>query len=127
MKLRTFLTAILLAATLTLATATSIQARLEPPHTHIAMIDYAFEPAEQTITTGESITWQNDGQELHNVFELGGTWESPALSNGQTYTFTFGTPGTYNYVCSIHSGMLGTIIVVEPQPPPKVKVYIVTI
>jgi plastocyanin len=80
MKLRTFLTGILLAATLTLASATSIQARLDPPNTHIAMIGYAFEPAEQTITTGESITWQNDGQELHNVFELGGTWESPALS-----------------------------------------------
>ena len=98
-----------------------------PANTHIAIMDYVFDPTEQTITAGDSITWQNDGQELHNVVDIGGAWESQALSNGQTYSFTFTTPGTYTYVCSIHSGMLGTIVVVEPMPPPQKKLYIAII
>ena len=123
MTLRILLATILLAGTLVAPT----QARLAAANMRITMIDYAFEPAEQTITVGDSITWQNDGQEVHNLFDLGGTWESPALNGGQTYTFTFTTPGTYTYVCSIHSGMLGTISVVEPAPPPQMKIYIATI
>jgi len=99
-------------------------ARSAPSSTQVTIIDYAFEPAEQTITAGASITWQNNGQELHNVFDLGGAWESPALKPGQTYTLTLTVPGTYAYVCSIHSGMLGTIIVAAP---PQRKLYIATI
>jgi plastocyanin len=120
---RIFLTAIFLAGALVSASL----ARSAPGNTRIAMIDYAFEPAEQTITAGDSITWQNDGQEVHNVFALGGAWESPALNSGETYTFTFATAGTYTYVCSIHSGMLGTITVIEPEPPPQTKMYMAAI
>ena len=127
MKPHKFLAAILLASAIAFTLAPAPQVHSAPANVHIAIIDYAFEPAEQAITAGESITWQNDGQELHNVFDLAGTWESPALSSGQTYTFMFTTPGTYTYVCSIHSGMLGTITVVEPEPPPQIKVYIATI
>jgi plastocyanin len=93
---------------------------------HIAIIDFAFEPAEQTIAIGDTITWQNDGNEPHNVIDAEGGWESPTLLNGQTYAFTFATAGTYTYYCSIHSGMLGTIIVVEPQQQTP-KIYIATI
>ena len=76
---------------------------------------------------GDSISWQNNGQEPHNVVDDKGTWESPALSSGQTYTFAFTTAGIYTYYCTIHSGMLGTITVTEPPPQPHTKVYIVTI
>jgi plastocyanin len=125
MKPRIFLAAIFLTGVITLALTAAAQARSVPTSTRIAIIDFAFEPAEQTITSGESITWQNDGREPHNVIDADGAWESPALSNGQTYTFTFTTPGTYTYFCSIHSGMLGTIIIAEPQP--QTKVYVATI
>jgi plastocyanin len=67
------------------------------------------------------LTWQNDGSEPHNVVDAEGAWESPALISGQSYAFTFSTPGTYTYFCTIHSGMLGTITAVEP---PQRKVYI---
>jgi hypothetical protein len=76
------------------------------------------------IRTGESITWQNNGQEPHNVIDAGGAWESPALGNGQIYMFTFNIPGTYTYFCSIHSSMLGTITVADPPAPAQTNVYI---
>jgi plastocyanin len=106
------------------ALVSAAHARADPASTHIAIVDFAFEPSEQTISTGEPITWQNDGQEPHNVIDADGAWESPALANGQTYTFTFSTPGTYTYFCSIHSGMLGTITVADALPPPHTKVYL---
>jgi plastocyanin len=123
MKPRILLAAICLASALVSTTPL----RSAPISTRIAIIDYAFVPAEQTISIGESITWHNDGQEPHNVTDANSTWESPALSNGQSYSFTFTTLGTYTYYCTIHSGMLGTIIVTEPQPLPQTKVYIATI
>jgi plastocyanin len=33
------------------------------------------------------------------------------LSNGQSFSFTFRTAGTFNYSCSIHPSMTGQIIV----------------
>ncbi len=126
MKPRIFLAATSLASMISLALVSTTQARPAPTDTRITIIDYAFEPAEQMISAGESITWQNEGQEPHNVTN-GGSLDSPALSNGQTYTSTFATPGTYTYFCSIHSGMLGTITVAAPPQPPQTKVYIATI
>ncbi len=122
-KLRTLLIGIFLSSAL----VSTILARTAPANTRIAIIDYAFEPAEQAVPIGDSITWQNDGQEPHNVVDAGSAWESPALSSGKTYTFAFTTPGIYTYYCTIHSGMLGTITVTEAPPQPHTKVYIATI
>ena len=123
MKLRMLSTVILLASAL----VSAVLAGTAPTNTHIAIIEYAFEPADQAITTGDSITWQNDGQEPHNIVDAGGAWESPALSSGQTYTFTFTTPGAYTYYCTIHSGMLGTITVTDAPSQPQTKLYIAII
>ena len=122
MQPRSLLAAIFVAGALVSASL----AHSAPASTRITIIDYAFEPAEQAITTGDSITWQNDGQEPHNVVDAGGAWESPALDSGKTYTFLFTTPGIYTYYCTIHSDMSGTITVTG-LPQPQTKVYIATI
>jgi len=123
MKSHTLLAVTIVAGTFISATL----ARSAPSSTRVSIIDFAFDPAAQTITAGQSITWQNEGQEPHNVVDSSGAWESPALSSGQSYTFVFATPGTYTYYCTIHSGMLGTITVAEAQPQPPAKVYIAEI
>jgi plastocyanin len=33
------------------------------------------------------------------------------MSPNETFSFTFTTPGTYTYHCSIHPGMVGTIVI----------------
>ncbi len=43
-----------------------------------------------------------------------GTFNSGAIVAGQTYTLTFSEPGVYPYVCSLHPGMQG-VVVVQPQ------------
>src|SRR5947199_1053516 len=79
--------------------------------------DPAYNP---TINTGESVTW-NVTEGGHNVDVMGpenfkstnGTDKS-----GTQFTHTFTKPGKYTYLCDYHSGMHGTITVVDPPPPP---------
>ena len=73
--------------------------------------DFAFSPSSVTITVGSTVIWQNHDSTSHTVTSDTGLFNSGTLSNGGTFSFTFNTPGTYNYHCSIHSSMHGTIIV----------------
>ena len=74
--------------------------------------DNNFTPASLTINAGDTVTWTNKGRNPHDVTSDNGSFTSPRrMMNGATFSFTFNTPGTYNYSCTIHSGQNGTIIV----------------
>jgi plastocyanin len=70
-------------------------------------------PAIDTVAVGGTVTWTwvNTGTTPHNV-QSGSFPSSEILTgNGQSYAFTFGTAGTYPYICSIHPEMSGRVIV----------------
>ena len=71
--------------------------------------NFAFSPSALTITKGATVTWTNNDSAPHQIASA--TFNSQALSQGQTYSFTFTQPGTYSYSCSIHPSMTGTITV----------------
>jgi plastocyanin len=83
----------------------------------------AFSPASVTITAGDTVTWTVTGAAPHTVTSDDGAFSSPGsfLTTGQTYQFTFSTPGTYHYHCEIHgapgSGMIGTVVVEAAATP----------
>ncbi|OPY28294.1 MAG: plastocyanin [Methanocella sp. PtaU1.Bin125] len=77
---------------------------------HVSMKNRAFVPQELTVSAGDTVTWTNDDPMLHDV-DLGALGESPDLRKGETYSMTFDRPGTYDYVCNIHPGMAGKIVV----------------
>ncbi|MFP4343690.1 MAG: PQQ-dependent sugar dehydrogenase [Anaerolineales bacterium] len=85
--------------------------------TEIAMRNNEFQPRELTIAPGTRVTWVNEDAVLHTV--TSGTRDEPTgmfdveVATGETFFFTFDEPGTYDYYCSIHPGMDGTIIVEE--------------
>lgn len=74
----------------------------------------SFSPASVTIAVGGTVTWQFTGSTRHNV-TFSGT--APAGGNipdtdaGGSAQRQFSTSGTYNYSCTRHSGMNGTVIV----------------
>jgi plastocyanin len=76
----------------------------------VAVSDNTFGPTELTVAAGTAVSWNWDGSAQHNV--VGDGFESPTQAKG-TFEHTFGTPGTYTYVCTLHQGMDGTITVVE--------------
>ena len=74
-------------------------------------------PAVDTVAAGTTVTWTwtSTGGTAHSVHsEEAPTFTSSNIltGNGQTYTFTFTTPGTYQYDCAVHgTAMTGTIVV----------------
>jgi plastocyanin len=79
-----------------------------------------FDPASVTITQGETVTWNNDGGNVHNVHFDDGLFEMPMDPDPTMWSVfrTFMQPGTYTYYCEAHQsvGMTGTVVV-NPPPP----------
>jgi plastocyanin len=71
----------------------------------------AFNPASVKILTGDTVRWTNMDSIAHTV--RGPSFESKVLEKGDTYEFLFTDAGTYNYECSIHPSMKGTVVVSE--------------
>ncbi|OCB64197.1 amidase [Mycobacterium malmoense] len=72
---------------------------------------FAFAPATLTVSVGTTVTWTNRDEEPHTVAASDGSFHSPGMGTGATFTHTFTTPGTFEYVCSIHPMMRGTVVV----------------
>jgi plastocyanin len=83
----------------------------------VGMSGIQFDPAEVTIGDGDAVKWTNNEAVAHDVDGSGpgGKFSSGptgGMSQGDTYTFTFKEPGTYEYVCRVHApGMAGTVTV----------------
>lgn len=75
----------------------------------ISMKNYAFNPAVLNVDAGKTVIWTNNDTASHDI--SGNGFKSPVMSNGQTYSFTFNTAGTYDYICALHPYMKGRIIV----------------
>jgi plastocyanin len=75
----------------------------------VAISGFAYVPAAITVPAGTTVTWRNDDSARHDV--SGGPLRSPLLSQGATWSYTFATPGTYSYICSVHPNMKGTVTV----------------
>lgn len=80
--------------------------------TTVEIDDFAFVPATLTIKRGDAVTWINRDEEPHTVADSGGSFRSPGMGANGTYSFTFSTPGTFDYICTIHTFMRGTVVVI---------------
>lgn len=70
--------------------------------------DDFFSPKKITVSKGTKVTWSWKGDNPHNVkFNKG---SSPVKTKG-SYSRTFRKRGTFKYVCTIHTGMTGKVIV----------------
>ena len=73
-----------------------------------------FDPAEVTISAGESVHFVNNMLPPHNVIVEGRpdlAHESLAMLPGEEFDITFSDPGDYTYWCAPHkgAGMIGTV------------------
>ena len=72
---------------------------------------YAFLPQRITVKPGMTVTWTNDDDDSHTVASSSKLFKSKALDTGNKFSFTFTTPGTYAYICSVHPYMTGAVVV----------------
>ena len=60
---------------------------------------------------GTTVKWVNKDDVDHTVTSSDGFFDSGNISAGEIYEYTLDSTGTFDYVCTLHSGMTGTVIV----------------
>ena len=71
---------------------------------------YKFDPERIEIKAGQTVTWTNEDNFTHTV-QVDGQ-EDHKVERGESVSIAFDTPGTYHYVCTLHSNdMAGEVIV----------------
>ena len=79
--------------------------------TAVAIVNFAFEPAELEVTAGTTVTWTNEDQISHTATSDDGVFDTGTLGQGESGSYTFDTAGRFGYFCEIHPGMTGVVIV----------------
>jgi plastocyanin len=73
--------------------------------------NFSFTPQRVTVKTGTTVTWANQDDIPHTVASTTRAFKSKALDTDDEFRFMFMTPGSYDYFCSLHPHMTGTIVV----------------
>lgn len=76
----------------------------------------AFQPATVTIKTGDVVKWVNVDTRNHQVVSNNGSFVSPILGPGKSYSHRFNASGTYRYHDGLNSAVRGVIKVTGPPP-----------
>lgn len=71
----------------------------------------AYVPNPVTVSRGTVVTWSNTDSIVHDMVSDTGVFDSGRVGANGTVSVTFSTTGTFPYHCSIHPGMIGTIVV----------------
>src|SRR5262249_46861387 len=78
----------------------------------VVQIDnFTFAPQRLTVKSGTTVTWVNGDDIPHTVASTTKLFKSQALDTKDQFSFIFTTPGVYEYFCSLHPHMTGTIVV----------------
>ncbi len=74
----------------------------------VKIVDFGFEPGTLTVPVGTAVTWKNTGSQ-HTTTSVTKVWDSGNLATGATFSFTFAKAGSYEYRCTLHPTMKGTV------------------
>jgi len=80
----------------------------------IAIKNFTFAPNALRVPVGATVRWTNEDAAPHTATATGSAFSSPQLRKGQGYAKRFGKAGRYAYLCALHPGMRGTVIVGKP-------------
>jgi plastocyanin len=76
----------------------------------ILIKNFAFNPANITVKVGSTVRWVNQDSVPHRIMFTDGTY-SQVLASMDSWSRKIDLEGTYDYVCTIHPDMHGTVIV----------------
>ena len=69
-----------------------------------------FAPGVITVQSGTVVTWSNKDQTLHNATAVNGSFAGNVEGGGQ-FSRQFSAVGTFEYRCTIHPSMTGSVVV----------------
>ncbi len=73
-----------------------------------------YDPETLDITVGTTVAWDNADTTVHTVTsgkapETDGIFDSGMMASGDIFEFTFTDAGTFDYFCTFHPWMVGTV------------------
>jgi plastocyanin len=77
----------------------------------VSIVGRAYQPSQLTVGVGQTVTWQDESLSQHTVTSVDGLFDSGAMSTGSSFTMTFTKAGTFDYTCTIHPEMKGSVLV----------------
>lgn len=102
------------------SSTTSMTDMTEAPETPAAVTvqQFRFQPEDITVVVGTTVTWSNEDRILHTVTAGApdaptGEFDEEMPDQGTTVQVTFSTAGTFDYFCSRHPHMVGTVTVMD--------------
>ena len=91
------------------APATSAPGAPEGSIVKVSIKNFAFSPADITVKAGDTVEWTNEDSSSHTVQSTDRTVQSQELFPGDKFSYKFNKKGNYNYICSIHPSMHGSV------------------
>ena len=95
----------------TASAAAAAPAATAPAASKVSIAGFAFGPQAATVKAGDAITWSNDDGSPHTVTFRDGSPGAKSLSPGEAFSRMFDKAGTYEYFCSFHPYMTGSVTV----------------
>jgi plastocyanin len=80
----------------------------------IVIEHYGFSPKNLVVPQGATITWVNRDGIRHDATAVG-QWTTGTIMSGQSGSITATKAGTFQYKCTVHPDMHGTIVVEAPK------------
>ena len=114
-------------AAVVVATAAAAPPAQAATTTEVVIQGFAYNPTPVTIAAGDSIRWVNNDFAEHTATLIATSppqavppFDTGTLSNGESATIAFTTPGTYEYYCLFHQLSMQARLVVTAGPDPVV-------
>jgi plastocyanin len=85
-------------------------------HGGVTIAPGGFRPAAVAVAQDEAVTWTNRDTRDRQVVADNGSFVSPVLKPGQTYSHTFDTPGSVSYHDGLHPTQKGRVDVAAGPP-----------
>ena len=109
-------TAFVIASALSACSSTSHGGKTPIPANpnEVVIYDYKFVPKTLTVAVGTTVRWLNRDiaphTATHRSFDVE-PFDTGTLGHLAAFSHTFKTAGSYDYLCVLHQGMTGTIVV----------------
>ena len=80
----------------------------------VDILNFEFKPQKVTVKAGTKVTWANRDTAIHSIKDTSSlaTPVSKELGKGDTFAISYAQPGSYSYICGIHTYMTGSVEVV---------------
>jgi plastocyanin len=77
---------------------------------------FRFQPRAINVSPGTRVVWQQEDNTIHTITSgapgrRSGLFDHRRFEQGDEFSFTFSSKGTFRYFCDIHKSMRGVVTV----------------